>query len=188
MEIKEIEAVIEGLLFAAGDVLSFDRIAEILEIDKKTLKLIINNMIISFQNSTRGVIIREIDGGYQLCTRAEHHDYLKKLFEPRQKQGLSQAAFEALAIIAYNQPVTRTKIEQIRGVNSDSAVTKLLERNLIREAGRMDCPGKPILYEATEEFLRSFGYKSIGEIKSLEMNGIDMDNRTGEQELHNDVI
>jgi segregation and condensation protein B len=172
MEIKEMESIIEGLLFAAGDPLEISKIAEILEIDKKTAKLILNNMVVNFQNSKRGIMIREIDGCYQLCSRFEHYEYLRKLFEPRQKQALSQAAFETLAIIAYNQPVTRNKIEQIRGVNSDSAVTRLLERNLIRDAGRLDSPGKPMLYETTEEFLRSFGFKSVADLPILEMSDI----------------
>lgn len=167
MEIRQIEAAVEALLFAAGDVLSLDRLVEILEIDKKTLKNIINNMTLGMQNSGRGVAIREIDGGYQLYTRQEHHEYIKKLFEPRQKQGLSQAAFETLAVIAYNQPVTKAKVEQIRGVNSDSAIARLLARNLVAEAGRMDSPGKPILFGVTEEFLRSFGFKSVNDVKNM---------------------
>src|SRR5690554_6861603 len=114
-DIREIEGIIEALLFASGDVLSLKKMCEILEVDKKTLRLIMNNMILTFKNSRRGVIIREIDKGYQLCTRFEHYKYITKLFEPRQKQGLSQAAFETLSIVAYNQPVTRAKIEQIRG-------------------------------------------------------------------------
>lgn len=170
MEIKNIEAVIEGLLFASGDMLSLEKISEIIEVDRKTTRLILNNMIINYQNSKRGILLREINGSYQLCTRQEHHDYIKKLFEPRQKQGISQAAFETLAIIAYNGPITKAKIEQIRGVNCDSAITRLLERNLIREAGRMDVPGKPMLFETTEEFLRSFGFRSLADLPQLEMN------------------
>ncbi len=172
MEIKNIEAVIEGLLFTSGDALPIERLAEILEIDRKALKLIMGNMVNNYRHSNRGIMIREIDNSYQLCTRPEHFEYIKKLAEPRHKQGLSQAAFETLAITAYNQPITRAKIEQIRGVNSDSAVARLMERNLIREAGRMDAPGKPILYETTEEFLRSFGFKSISDLPVLEMNEI----------------
>jgi segregation and condensation protein B len=170
MDIKEIEGIIEGMLFAAGDALPLQKISDILEIDKKTLKLILNNMIINFQNSKRGVVIREIGNGYQLCTRTEHYDYIKKLFEPRQKQGLSQAALETLAIIAYNQPITKAGIEKIRGVNSDSSIIRLTEKNLIREAGRLDSPGKPLIYETTEEFLRCFGFRSLGDLPSLGMN------------------
>jgi segregation and condensation protein B len=169
MEIQEIESIIEALLFVAGDVLSLDKISEILEMDKKTTKLILNKLITSFQNSGRGILLREIDGGYQLCTKPEHYEYVKRLYEHRQKQGLSQAAFETLSIVAYNQPITRAKIESIRGVSSDSAITRLLDRNLIREAGRMDSPGKPILYETSEEFLRSFGFRSTGDLPILDI-------------------
>jgi len=172
MEIRDYEAIIEGLLFAAGDVLTLDKISEIIDIDKKTARIILNNMIINYQNSRRGIMIRELNNGYQMCTRFEHYEYIKKLFEPRQKQGLSQAAFETLAIIAYNQPITKAKVEQVRGVNSDSAFTRLTERNLIKEAGRMDAPGKPILYETTEEFLRCFGFRSVNDLPRLEMNEV----------------
>jgi len=182
LEIKEIEAVIEGLLFASGDILSLEKVSEIIEVDKKTTKLILNNMIISYKTSKRGIMLREINNGYQLCTRPEHNEYLRKLFTPRQRQGLSQAAFETLAIIAYNQPITRGKIEQIRGVNSDSAVSRLVERNLIKEAGKMDCPGKPMLYETTEEFLRSFGFKALIEMPRLETNEMESFNENTTEE------
>ena len=170
MEMEEIEAVIEGLLFASGDALPLEKLSEILEIDKKTVKLILNDMTVNFLSSGRGLLIREVDGKYQLCTRPEHHEYLRKLFEPRQRQGLSQAAFEILSIIAYNQPITRAKIEHIRGVSSESAITRLIERNLITEAGRLDAPGKPVLFETTDEFLRSFGFRTIKDLPVLEMN------------------
>lgn len=170
MEIREMEAIIEGLLFASGDPVSLEKLAEILELDKKTARLLLSNMTVSLQNAKRGVMLREIDGSYQLCSRPEHYEYIRKLIEPRQKQALSQAAFETLSIVAYNQPVTRTRIEMIRGVSSDSAITRLLERNLIKEAGRLDSPGKPILYETTEEFLRSFGFKSIKELPIMELD------------------
>jgi segregation and condensation protein B len=170
MEIKEIEAIIEGVLFASGDPVSLVKLAEILGLDKKTTRLILSNMSVSLQSSKRGIMLREMEGSYQLCTRAEHDEYIQKLVEPRQRQALSQAAFETLSIIAYNQPVTRARIEMIRGVNSDSAIARLLERNLIKEAGRLDTPGKPIIYETTEEFLRSFGFKSIKDLPIIEMD------------------
>lgn len=170
MDIKEIEAVIEGLLFAAGDPLPLEKLAEILELDKKTARLILNNMAISLQNSKRGIMLRELEGSYQLCSRPEYDEYIRKLVEPRQKQALSQAAFETLSIVAYNQPVTRARIEMIRGVNSDSAISRLVERNLIKEAGRLDSPGKPMVYETTEEFLRSFGFKSTNDLPIIELD------------------
>ncbi len=169
MDMREMEAVVEGLLFAAGDSVSLEKIAAILELDRKTAKLFLNNMAASLQNSKRGIMMREVNGSYQLCSRPEHHDYIRRLVEPRQKQALSQAAFETLSIIAYNQPVTRARIEMIRGVNSDSSIIRLIERNLIREAGRMDTPGKPMIYETTDEFLRSFGFSSIKDLPILEL-------------------
>ncbi|MCX7843185.1 MAG: SMC-Scp complex subunit ScpB [Clostridia bacterium] len=172
MDIKKVEAIIEGLLFASGDPLPLEDICEILELDKKTARLVMDNMISSFKNSNRGIMIREINNAYQMCTRPEHFDFIKRLNEPRQKQVLSQAAFEVLSIVAYNQPITKAKIEQIRGVNSDSAISKLLERNLIKEAGRMDAPGKPILYATTEEFLRCFGFRTIADLPILSMNEV----------------
>lgn len=173
MDLKKLEGIIEGLLFASGDRLSLEKICEVAGIDKKTAKLVINNMIVSYNNdASRGITIREISNGYQLCSKPELYEYVKVLFEPKQKSGLSQAAFETLAIIAFNRPTTKAKIEKIRGVNSDSAIAKLLERNLIKEAGRLDAPGKPILYETTEEFFRSFGYKSDSDLPVFEMNEI----------------
>jgi segregation and condensation protein B len=115
-------------------------------------------------------MIRKINGNYQFCTRFEHHDYIKKLFEPKTKPGLTQAAMETLAIIAYNQPITRAKIDSIRGVNCDSSIVKLLEKNLIKEGGRLDAPGKPILYDTTIHFLRSFGLNSVSELKDKSFN------------------
>jgi len=179
MDIKEIESIVEGLLFASGDPVSLERLSEILEVDRKTMRLILSNMAASFQNSKRGILLRELNGCYQLCTRPEHFTYISRLVEPRQKQALSQAAFETLSIVAYNQPVTRARIEMIRGVNSDSAISRLVERNLIREAGRLDSPGKPVLYETTEEFLRSFGFRSVKDLPILELETM---RTSGEQE------
>jgi segregation and condensation protein B len=167
---NEFEGIIEGLLFVSGDPLSLEKIADILELSKKDTRQLMNNMIEHINDSNRGIIIREINNAYQLCTRPEHYEYISKLHNIRQKQSLSQAAFETLSIIAYNAPVTRAKIELIRGVNSDSAIATLQERNLIREAGRMDAPGKPILYETTEEFLRCFGFRTIEDMPSLEID------------------
>jgi segregation and condensation protein B len=172
------EAIVEGLLFAAGDPVPVARIAEILDLDKSTAKRFLANMALKLQNSQRGILMREIDGSYQLCTRPEHFEYISRLVEPRQKQALSQAAFETLAIVAYNQPVTRARIEMIRGVNSDSSIATLIERNLIREAGRLDSPGRPMLYETTEEFLRSFGFKSVKDLPLIEFDKIISENQS----------
>lgn len=170
MDIREIEAILEGLLFAWGDVLPADKISEIIGVDKKTIKLIMNNMAQSLQTQKRGVMIREISNGYIMCTKPEYHRYLEKLFERRQQPGLTQAGYETLGIIAYNSPATRARIEQVRGVNSDSSINTLLERNLIREAGRLEAPGRPLTYEVTEEFLKAFGFRSLKELPDIKTN------------------
>lgn len=172
MEISTIESIIESLIFSYGDALSLDKICEILELDKKTAINIIKNMMDKYNKSDRGIIIREINGKYQMCSKPENFEYVSKIYQIRQKQALSQAAYEVLSIVAYNQPLTKAKIEQIRGVNSDSAVTRLLERNLIREAGKLDAPGKPRLYETTDEFLKCFGFKSIRDLPILDIQDL----------------
>lgn len=167
MELKKLETIVEAVLFASGDAVSLETLSEIIGIDKVTLENLINRMMETYTQQNRGIQIREINGGYQLCSNPDYYEYIEKLFEPRQKQGLSQAALETLAIIAYNQPITKVEVEKIRGVNSDSAINSLLERNLIREAGRLDAPGRPILYETTEEFLRVFGYRSLKDLPEI---------------------
>jgi segregation and condensation protein B len=183
VELNEMQAVIEGLLFAAGDVLALDKIAEVLGLDRKTARSLLNKMIDDYKFSDRGIMLREINGSYQLCTKPEYNEFIKMLFEPRQKQGLSQAAYETLAIIAYNQPITKAKVENIRGVNSDSAITRLIDRNLVKEAGRLDTPGKPILLETTEEFLRVFGFKSVKDLPVLEFEDLQAEMEQVSDEL-----
>lgn len=172
MEISEIENIIESLIFSYGDALSLDKICEIVELDRKTARNILNNMIDNFNNSKRGIIIREINDKYQMCSNPDYFEHVSKLYQIRQKQALSQAAYEVLSIIAYNQPVTKAKLEQIRGVNSDSAINRLLERNLIKEAGKLDTPGRPRLYETTDEFLKCFGFKSIRDLPILDIEDL----------------
>lgn len=166
------EIIIEAVLFASGDPVPLEKLAEIIEQDKKTTREILTDMQYKYQHSARGIMLRELDGSWQLCTKPEMDPYIARLAPVRKKQGLTPAAYETLAIIAYNQPVTRAYIEQIRGVNSDSVITKLMERNLIREAGRDDAPGRPKLYETTEEFLRVFGFSSLKDLPPLEMNEV----------------
>ncbi len=186
MDVESVEAIIEGLLFASGRPLSLEKISQVLELDKKTTRLILDNMALNYQNSRRGIMLREIDGCYQLCTRFEHYEYIRKLAEPEQKQELSQAAYEVLAVIAYNQPVTRARIEEIRGVNSESAISRLLERDLIREMGRLEAPGRPILYGTTEKFLRSFGFKSLSDLPPIKMPGEEFFKEEGPKEQPGD--
>jgi len=174
MEIKEIESIIEGLLFASGSALSLDRISEIVEVDKNTVRSIIQRMMDYYNYERRGLQIIQLDDCYQLCTRPEYYEYIKKLVEPKMHQGLSKAALETLTIIAYNQPVTKSSIDHIRGVNSDGALSRLIERGLVEEKGRLDAPGKPILYGTTQEFLRCFNLRSLDDLPMLNIVNEDI--------------
>ena len=163
-ERRELEGIVEGVLFAAGDAVKLEKLASIIGLNADEAKILLSNMAISIRASKRGLLLREIDGKYQLSTRPEHSQYINKLLEERPRQNLSQAAYEALSIIAYNSNVTRAAIEKIRGVNSDSSIDRLLERNLIRETGKLNVPGRPMAYDVTDEFFRRFGYSSKADL------------------------
>ncbi len=176
MELKEIRAVIEALLFVSGEPLSVRDVSNVLEIDENTVKKIMNQMIDIFNDEKRGIVIIEVNGSYQFSTRPDLFSYIEKHVKPNTKQGLSQAALEALAVVAYKQPVTRSEIESIRGVKCDTCIAKLVEKDLIIESGRAEGPGRPILYSTTNNFLRLFGLKSISELPPVNMfskNDID---------------
>ena len=172
------EAVVEAVLFASGEPLTLERISQILERPVPEVKALLDRMVENTVKSNRGLLLRELDGKYQLCTRPELSFYVSKLFEIRQRHALSQAAYETLSIIAYNANVTRATIEKIRGVNSDSSIDKLLERNLIAETGRASLPGRPMRYDVTDEFYRQFGFKSRADLPDIGavIAGADGDN------------
>ena len=171
MEIREIQAIIEAVLFAAGDAVELEKLADIVDVDKRSLREILKKMMDEYNFERRGIHIIRLEDSYQMCTRGEYHDYVSMLAEPRRKQSLSNAAIEVLAIVAYKQPVTRATIEHIRGVNCDYVVNRLIERNLIEEIGRLDAPGRPILFGTTQEFLRCFGISSVSELPEFESFG-----------------
>lgn len=163
-------AALEAVLFAAGDPIPLDRLAAITGQDRQTLRRVLASSAERYRlDPRRGLLLREIDGNYLLCTKPEMQDVLERMFQPRNRPPLSQAAYETLAIIAYNQPVTRAQIEAVRGVNSDSIVSRLLERQLIREAGSLDAPGRPTLFETTDQFLLDFGLSSVDDLPPMEM-------------------
>lgn len=139
----------------------------ILEISAQDVENIIQNMKNEFEEKNRGIEIIKIDEGYQLCTKKEYYDYIYQMFDNRAKPILSAAAMETLSIIAYNPKITRAEIETIRGVNSDGTIYKLLEYNLIEEAGKLDAPGRPNTYKTTSEFLKMFGMSTLGELPEL---------------------
>ncbi len=168
------EAILEGLLFVVGDEgLSYDKIKDILEIDDDALNKVIENLEKEYDSNSRGIKLELLGNNLKLTTKKEHKEYYEKLVEVENDSMLSQAALETLAIIAYNSPITRVQIDEIRGINSSHMVRKLLLRNLIKDMGRSDAPGRPILYGITNEFLDYFGLASIDELPKLDEIEVD---------------
>ncbi len=167
MEIQQIEAIIEAVLFASGDAVSVDKLCEITEVDKTTLLSVVAHLSDTMNYERRGIKIIRVGDKYQMATRGEFSEYVQKITPPKKRNPLSKATLEVLAIVAYKQPVTRTTIEAIRGVNSDNSVTRLLELGLIEETGRLDAPGRPSLFGITDEFLRSFAIGSVLELPPI---------------------
>ena len=168
MEITELELIIESILFASGDSVSLDKLADIIECDKEIVKEAVDTLTEKYDYYKRGFQILHLEDSYQMATRGDYGEYVQRLTEPRIRRPLSVSAMEVLAVISYKQPVTRQQIEQVRGVNCDYAVTRLLEKGLIEEKGRLDVPGRPVLFGTTEEFLRCFGISSLKDLPELE--------------------
>lgn len=161
MGIAEMECAVEAILFAAGNQVKIKDMAAAIEQDVNTTKAVVENLMDKYENEKRGIAILRIEDAYQMCTRDEYYEYIKKLFQSPVRQSLSQPMLETLAIIAYKQPVTKGAIEEIRGVNADRAVNRLVEFGLVEEKGRLSVPGRPILFGVTDEFLKVFGYESV---------------------------
>ncbi len=165
--VKE-KALIEAILFAAGDPVSLNKLKSITGIKENNIKDNIKELQEDYIKRDAGIELREVAGGYLMATCSIYAPYINKLFADRTRQGLSQAALETLAIIAYKQPITRLEIEAIRGVKIDRILDKLKENKLIIEVGRKDAIGRPILYGTSREFLKRFGLKSLSELPPLE--------------------
>ena len=168
MEIKRLEAAIEAILFTMGDSVEITQIAKAIGQDKNTTEKIIHNLMDTYQQEGRGIQIIELEDSYQLCTKKEYYEYLIRIAMQPKKPALTDVMLETLSIIAYKQPVTKAEIEKIRGVKCDHAVNKLVEYSLVKELGRLDAPGRPILFGTTEEFLRAFGVQAIEELPVLD--------------------
>ena len=173
MEIEKIKSIIEAILFAAGRQVTIKELMISLEMPKEDLENIIVSMQEDYKIQNRGIEIIKVEDSYQLCTKKELYEYLYPILDKRSKPNLSNAALETLAIIAYNPKITRAEIEQIRGVNSDGTIYKLLEYNLIEEVGRLDAPGRPTIYSTTKEFLKMFGISNLEELPELPKYKID---------------
>lgn len=168
MEIDEVKAIIEGLLFASGDEgITIKQISKIIEIQESTANHIIEELKYDYEHTNRGMMIMQSHDIFHLTTKPEHSNYFKKLLDIPKQTRMSQAALETLAIIAYRQPITKPEMEEIRGVGSDRAVQTLLARSLIEELGRKDAIGKPILYGTSKDFLTYFGLTSLEELPAL---------------------
>ncbi len=167
MEIKEYKAAIEAILFANGEPIGADRLAELLELDNETVHRLAGDLMSEINTRGGGVSMVRLDEQYQLCTRKEYSDLIRRALDIRRNTPLSQAAMEVLAIVAYNQPVTKAFVEQVRGVDCSAVIQGLMQKNLIEERGRLELPGKPLLYGTTPVFLRSFGVSKLDELPPL---------------------
>lgn len=178
----KIESIIEAVLFTMGEAVEIKKIALAIDHDEKTTKKIMLNFMDKFNSKERGIKIIEIENSFQMCTKPEMYEYLIRVVSQPKRHELTEVILETLSIIAYKQPVTRLEIEKIRGVKSDHSVNKLLEYNLIEEVGRMDAPGRPLLFGTTDEFLRQFGVKSIDELPVVNPENLEEFKEAAEEE------
>ncbi len=168
MKDRDYKNILEAMLFAAGDEIQPVRIAAALELDKITVERLLNELSDEYRGENRGIILREMNGSWQMCTNPVYYENVRLLFEKIDNKNLSQAAYETLAVIAYNTEATRAKVDAVRGVNSGSSISTLADKGLIEEAGRLDAPGRPVVYRPSMEFYRAFGFKSLDDLIPVE--------------------
>lgn len=175
------KAALEGILFIVGDEgLEIKHIQQILGTSEDETKRILKELVIDYSNSDRGIKLEILGNKFKLATKKEHREYYQRLCESEREEGLSQSSLETLAIIAYNQPITRSEIDQARGIASSHIIRRLLSKDLIKVSGKSDLPGKPNLYETTSNFLDYFGLSDISDLPVLNNN---QSSDTGEREL-----
>ena len=173
MKINEYASAIEAILFASGEGVSLDRLCLALETDKQTVLDAIDVIKSRYKKADSGIELIKMEDSFQLTTKSKYADIIRKVFELKRSTPLSQAAFEVLAVVAYNQPVTRAYIEQVRGVDCSGVIASLSQKMLIEECGRLDLPGRPLLYRTTENFLRCFSLESIADLPPIPQNDED---------------
>ena len=167
---QELSPACEAILFASGDPIPQDRIAEILNVDVKTVEEVMSNLISAYENNPwGGLLVRKVENSYVMSTKPGMKKVLERMFSPKMHPPLSQASYETLAVIAYNQPVTRAQVESVRGVSSDSIISRLIDRGWIEECGNLDAPGRPALFKTSKQFLMEFGISSVDELPSMEL-------------------
>lgn len=163
-------STIEAMLFASGDPVEASKLAEVLDIDIETVEKMLGHLTALYDERSSGLMIIRIDNKYQICTREKYSEEVRKLMEIKKNTPLSNAAFEVLAVIAYNKTVTRSFIEQVRGVDCSGPISSLVQKGLIEEKGRMDLPGRPLIYGTTDRFLRCFSLNSLEDLPDLPKN------------------
>lgn len=182
MEISRLEGIIEAILFTMGNSVELSKIAAAIGHDEETTRRLIHNMMDKYETDDRGIRIIELEDSFQMCTKPQMYEYLIKVAKQPRRYVLTDVQLETLSIIAYRQPVTKLEIEKIRGVKSDHAVNKLVEYDLVCEVGRLDAPGKPILFGTTEEFLRRFSIHSLDELPGINPEQIENFKHEAEEE------
>lgn len=193
MNMKELQNTLEAILFAVGEPVELQKLSQILETDELLLSQVIENLRALYDERDGGLCILKLDDKYQLCTKKQYADAVRRVLESKRNTPLSQAAFEVLAIIAYNQPVTKAFVEQIRGVDCSAVILTLCQRMLIEERGRLDLPGRPLVYGTTPDFLRCFCLSSLDDLpplpeKAEEATASDTKNEESLQTDGNDLI
>lgn len=162
--------ILESLLFACGEPVEIERLAEVMELDESVIIALSETLSEGYEKRKAGFKLIRLDNKLQLCSRADYFDYVRKILELKRNAPLSQAAFEVLAVIAYNQPVTKSVVEQVRGVDCSGVIYSLCEKGLIEEKGRLELPGRPLVYGTTDNFLRCFSMRSLGDLPEIPNN------------------
>ncbi len=183
MDKKKAKRVIEGVLFSMGDSVDIGRLAEVIELDRRKTKKILEEMKKDYESDERGIELCWFGDSVQLSTKSEIYESLIKIAKNPPRMQLTDTVLETLSIIAYKQPITRVEIEKVRGVSCDHAINKLLEYDLIQELGRLDAPGKPLLFGTTEQFLRSFGVRDLDELPQINPAQVEEFKKQAEEEI-----
>lgn len=188
MNLKKLKSTLEAVLFSVGEPIEKERLADALETDELVIEQVLENLQAEYEENESGLRLLRLENKYQLCTAPEYADDIRKVLEIKSNTPLSQAAFEVLAVVAYNQPVTKAFIEQVRGVDCSASIASLIRRELIEERGRLDLPGRPLVYGTTANFLRCFSMSSLEELPSLPEKEAETGENEGENEKNSTKI
>ena len=188
MENQNIISGIEGILFAMGDAVTVAELSKALDLPAEECKAMVESLAQQYKEENRGIQIIKINDGYQMCTSKEVYEYLIKLAKQPKKYVLTEVLLETLSIVAYKQPVTKAEIQKIRGVSSDHAVNRLVEFGLVQELGRLDAPGRPMLFGTTDDFLRAFGISSVEELPVLNATQLEEFKMEAEEEAEESLF